>query len=274
MALKKFFCFLVICMLVSSSCCFREEIAVKSKKRHFIQWDSYLGYIVNEDIIIDLAYIAAAEDFYTIENISYISLDSNKGDILVEAIDVFSGTEISDYSLETLSLTLEPLNIGTYYITGVEIREKDEKKSSYYDIGNWTLDIRDTFSGNIEYGKCSYVSNVFENFFCEIINKNNKDIKVEGIYFHLKNKTPEVKITESKSFDVYPASGSNIIPSLEMRYFNFQFLNAKDILFSNFVAIKPFLCYTKDGEEFYAPMNTAIYNSVYTDDDILEIMNN
>lgn len=242
-------------------------------ERHFITWNSYLGYSVDETPRMDLTYIATNENEIEKEDICEVSLISDAGEIKAKSFDVFEGSGGSGYLLMTISIALPRLDAGTYHISGVKITE-NEKAVKTYDIGIWTIDVRAEISSDIAYERCSFLNSVFADYYSEIVNESDTMITVLGLSFDLENKQPQIIITESENLETGTTLGTRIIPPGRMKFFNFRFADAEGnpILAEEFIALKPFLIYEKDGKEVYASMNTTIYSPSYEESDILKII--
>lgn len=256
-----------ICILTA---CSVENTQGEENKRHFIEWNSYLGYSIYEEPVLDLTYILSNNN--SENDINEVVLISNHGEIKATSFDIFKGSAGNGYVLMTLSVKLHSLKEGTYHVKSAKIQENGGK-TTLYNIGNWIIDVKGNLASEISYKKCSYSSACFENYYSEIVNESKSTIAILGLFFSLENKSPQIVITESGGLEESAALGTQTIDPGQMKFFNFQFTDAAgNLLSTEFIALKPFLFYEKDGEKFYAPMNTTIYSPTYTESDIQKIL--
>lgn len=239
-------------------------------ERCFIAWNSYLGYTVNEQPQMDLTYIVTNKNITIEETIREVILMADAGEIRATSFDVIEGSRGTNYQLMTLSLELPELNTGVYHISEVKIIE-DAGKSTLYGIGMWTIEVRGEVSLDVEYGRSSFLNGVFAEYYSEIINDSNQSITVLGLDFELENKPLQIIITESENMEIETKQGTRVVSPRQMKFFNFQFIDVegKPIAVEEFVVIKPFLIYEKNGERMYTTMQKTIYSPVCEESDIL-----
>lgn len=228
-----------------------------------MQLDSYMGYMEDEDIAIQLPFIVTHEAQNKIE-FSSVTILSEGINIAEEISAQMLGSSETDYSLYTLVVSLNFPSPGIYSFDNVTLTTAANEKHTY-NIGNWTIEIKKGSNPpDIDLQQACTMLGVFERYTIEIKNLSHNTINIENIYALLEKHSVSTTIFSGSDYDAAVGNQSNdlSLKSGATKGFSFEFdvISVPQDSKNSFVCLKPFLVYEINNQKKYMSLPETNYS--------------
>lgn len=226
--------------------------------------DSYLGYMENEEVSVQLPFILVHKKMTPKIHFSSVTILSDGKNIADGISDQTIETEEKDYSICKLEISLHSLKPGIYTFNDIMI-STDQNEELPYNVGDWTVEIRaGSTPEDLEIKQVGSLFGFFERYTIELKNTSQNSIYVSGMHAQLKRHpfTENVLLGSDYEGAIMNPSTDQALKSGASKGINLDFDTDVDLqdIKNNFVCFKPFLRYTINEEEKYMPLPLANYS--------------
>lgn len=229
---------------------------------YFIKCDSYLGFLNDEEISIQLPCIQYYNNKKdrSLSNYNSISLICDENEIPVTSFIFQKGSETDLFTLYSLLIKINRVDIGLYKIKNIKIENQDGE--FIYPIGDWVIEVRELVHNNdLNIGKRSAIESEFGSYTVELTNTLDNNIKISGMDFNLSD-SYKINIKSFLDFDMSEVDPDLTLLPKHKKTFLFEFQNNKIDLQKKFIILRPFLVYKINNVEQLYLLPTCIYSPV------------